>query len=217
MSRDLYPPDALEDEMSASCNKQIRHADGSVIKVTENLVQALKQLAEFGYCSSLDNPTPQYLWIDAICINQGDNVEKSSQVAMMDVIYSRAETVVVWLGEEDFHTAGALKTMKALAEVNFNTFEETPYFDDYDAFTAYDTMIEAGKTLRLPNIEAGEWRDYAAFLQRKWFERIWVVQEKVFAKNTKVFVGPHKLSWDYIIEAASILKQSGLANPLETL
>lgn len=217
MSRDLYPPDTLQNEMSASCDKQIRHADGSIIKVTENLVQALKRLAKFGYSSSLDNPIPHYLWIDAICINQEDNVEKSSQVAMMDVIYSRAETVVVWLGEEDFHTAGALKTMKALAEVNFNTFEETPYFDDYDAFTAYDTMIEAGKILQLPNIEAGEWRDYAAFLQRKWFERIWVVQEKVFAKNTEVFVGPHKLSWDYIIEAASILKQSGLANPLQAL
>lgn len=217
MSRDLYPPDALQNEMSAICDKQIRHADGSIIRVTENLVQALKRLAEFGYVSSLDSPTPQYLWIDAICINQGDNVEKSSQVAMMDVIYSHAETVVVWLGEEDFHTAGALKTMKALAEVDFNKFEQRPYFDDYDAFTAYDTLIEAGKTFSFPSIEAGEWRDYAAFLQRKWFERIWVLQEKVFAKNTEVFVGPHKLSWSYIIEAASVLKQSGLSNPLQAL
>lgn len=217
MSRNLYPPDALQDEMSALCDKKIRHADGSVIMITENLVHALKRLAEFGYSSSLDNLTPQYLWIDAICINQGDNVEKSSQVAMMDVIYSHAETVVVWLGEEDFHTAGALKTMKALAEVNLNAFEEKPYFDDYDAFTAYDTLIEAGKAFSFPNIDAGEWRDYAAFLQRKWFERIWVLQEKVFAKNTEVFVGPHKLSWNYIIEAASILKQSGLANPLQAL
>lgn len=217
MSRDLYPPDALQNEMTAICDKQIRHTDGSIIRVTENLVQALKRLAEFGYASSLDSPTPQYLWIDAICINQGDNVEKSSQVAMMDVIYNYAETVVVWLGEEDIHTAGALKTMKALAEVEFNNFEQQPYFDDYDAFTAYDTLIEAGKTFSFPNIEAGEWRDYAAFLQRKWFERIWVLQEKVFAKNTEVFVGPHKLSWNYIIEAASVLKQSGLANPLQAL
>lgn len=217
MSRDLYPPDALQDGMSAICDKQIRHADGTVIMVTENLVHALKRLAEFGYSSSLDNLTPQYLWIDAICINQGDNVEKSSQVAMMDVIYSHAETVVVWLGEEDFHTAGALKTMKELAEVNLSAFEEKPYFDDYDAFTAYDTLIEAGKAFSFQNIDAGEWRDYAAFLQRKWFERIWVLQEKVFAKNTEVFVGPHKLSWNYIIEAASILKQSGLANPLQAL
>jgi hypothetical protein len=180
-------------------------------------VHALKRLAEFGYSSGLDSPTPHYLWIDAICINQGDNVEKSSQVAMMDVIYSKSETVVVWLGEEDFHTAGALKVMEALAEVDFTKFKETPYYDDYDAFTAYDTLIEAGKALGLPSIEAGEWRDYAAFLQRKWFERIWVLQEKVFAKNTEVFLGPHKLSWDYIIDAASILKQSGLANPLQAL
>lgn len=217
MSRNLYPPDASRNEMSASCDKHIRHADGTIIRVTENLVQALKRLAKFGYSSPLGKSTPQYLWIDAICINQGDNDEKSSQVAMMDVIYSHSETVIVWLGEEDFHTAGALKIMRALAEVDFNGFEEKPYFDDYDAFTAYDTLLEAGKTLGLPYIEAGEWRDYAAFLQRKWFERIWVLQEKVFAKNTEVFVGSHRLSWDYIIEAASILKQSRLANPLQAL
>ena len=217
MSRDLYPPDASRDEMSASCDRHIRHADGSIIRVTENLLQALKRLAEFGYSSPLGNATPQYLWIDAICINQGDNDEKSSQVAMMELIYSHSETVVVWLGEEDFHTAGALKIMRVLAEVDIKTFEETPYFDDYDAFTAYDTLLEAGKTLGLPYIEAGEWRDYAAFLQRKWFERIWVLQEKVFAKKTEVFLGPHKLSWDYIIKAASILKQSGIANPLQAL
>lgn len=217
MCRDLYPLDAPQDKLSASCDRQIRHADGSIIRVTENLVQALKRLAEFGYSPVLDNPTPRYLWIDAICINQGDNDEKSSQVAMMDVIYREAETVVVWLGEEDFHTTGALKIMEALAKVDLTKFEEAPYYDDYDAFTAYDTLLEASNTLGLPDIEAGEWRDYAAFLQRKWFERIWVLQEKVFAKNTEVLVGPHKLSWDYIIEAASILKQSGLANPLQAL
>lgn len=217
MSRGLYPPGALQDELSTSCDKQVRHADGSIIRVTENLVQAMKRLTELGYSSALDSPTPHYLWIDAICINQGDNCEKSSQVAMMDFIYSRAENVVVWLGEEDFHTAGALKVMEALAEVDYTRLEKAPYYDDFDAFTAYDTLVEAGEALGLPYIEAGEWRDYAAFLQRKWFERIWVLQEKVFAKKTEVLVGPHRLPWDYITEAASVLKQSGLANPLQAL
>ncbi|KAJ0122579.1 HET-domain-containing protein [Diaporthe amygdali] len=217
MSRDLYPPDTLQKGMSASCDRHIRHADGAIVKVTENLVQALRHLGESGYLSSLDNLDPLYLWIDAVCINQEDNDEKSSQVAMMDVIYRNAETVVIWLGEEDFHTEGALKTMRALAEVSLKGFEEAPFFDDYDAFTAYDTLLEAGKSLGLPDIEAGEWRDYAAFLQRKWFERIWVVQEKVFAQNTEVFVGHEKLSWDHIVKAASTLKQTGLANPLQAL
>lgn len=38
------------------------------------------------------------IWIDAVCINQQDNVERSVQVAMMADIYARAEKVLVWLG-----------------------------------------------------------------------------------------------------------------------
>jgi hypothetical protein len=39
------------------------------------------------------------VWIDAICINQDDNPEKSSQVAMMRRIYQHATRVLVWLGD----------------------------------------------------------------------------------------------------------------------
>lgn len=40
------------------------------------------------------------LWVDAICINQSSNDEKSLQVAMMASIYREAKDVVVWLGDE---------------------------------------------------------------------------------------------------------------------
>lgn len=40
----------------------------------------------------------RYLWVDALCINQRDNEEKSVQVANMLNIYTKARTVVVWLG-----------------------------------------------------------------------------------------------------------------------
>ena len=43
-----------------------------------------------------------YLWIDAICINQEDDDEKSSQVSMIFEIYSVAQSVVVWLDEDTF-------------------------------------------------------------------------------------------------------------------
>jgi hypothetical protein len=42
----------------------------------------------------------QPLWIDAICINQKNNAEKSAQVALMKGIYATAYRVIVWLGEE---------------------------------------------------------------------------------------------------------------------
>ncbi|EMD00546.1 hypothetical protein BAUCODRAFT_50168, partial [Baudoinia panamericana UAMH 10762] len=38
------------------------------------------------------------LYIDAICINQGDLAEKSSQVRLQSTIYSQATRVLCWLG-----------------------------------------------------------------------------------------------------------------------
>jgi hypothetical protein len=40
------------------------------------------------------------LWIDAICVNQEDLVERGQQVALMSGIYSNAMLVVAWLGAE---------------------------------------------------------------------------------------------------------------------
>ncbi len=44
----------------------------------------------------------KYVWVDAICINQQDNVERKKQVMIMDQIYSTAKSVAVWLGPETF-------------------------------------------------------------------------------------------------------------------
>jgi Heterokaryon incompatibility protein (HET) len=43
------------------------------------------------------------VWIDALCINQGDDDdddddEKSQQVSQINSVYSLAEEVILWLG-----------------------------------------------------------------------------------------------------------------------
>lgn len=43
------------------------------------------------------NPT---LWIDALCINQEDDGEKSAQVQWMGTIYEGATEVLIWLGND---------------------------------------------------------------------------------------------------------------------
>src|SRR5690242_3154228 len=63
--------------------------DGQRVPVGENLYQAVLQLRE---------KDESVLWIDAICINQSDNSEKTTQVQLMREIYSRAHGVIVWLG-----------------------------------------------------------------------------------------------------------------------
>lgn len=43
----------------------------------------------------------EYLWIDAICINQTDDQEKNIQVREMGTTYHQAEMVIAWLGLPD--------------------------------------------------------------------------------------------------------------------
>jgi len=59
--------------------------------VSVNLHNALRRLQS--------THTSKLLWIDALCIDQGNLLERAAQVSMMREIYSRASGVIVWLGE----------------------------------------------------------------------------------------------------------------------
>ncbi len=65
--------------------------NGASLRIKQNLKDALLHLRKHS----------GRLWIDAICINQGDEDEKSEQILLMREIYSKAKSVVVWLGRSD--------------------------------------------------------------------------------------------------------------------
>jgi hypothetical protein len=58
--------------------------------ITQNLFDGLSYLTHNGVAG--------FLWVDAICVNQEDLEERSSQVVLMSAIYSSASEVIVWLG-----------------------------------------------------------------------------------------------------------------------
>ncbi|KAF1983614.1 hypothetical protein K402DRAFT_297997, partial [Aulographum hederae CBS 113979] len=66
------------------------HISGHVIQVTRNLHAALQHIRQ--------ESTDRILWIDALCIDQTNNAEKSAQVQMMRNIYHSAARTLVWLG-----------------------------------------------------------------------------------------------------------------------
>ncbi|KAH6642040.1 heterokaryon incompatibility protein-domain-containing protein [Boeremia exigua] len=71
---------------------------GKEIRITSNLDAALRTILrrrEEDICNDLP------LWVDALCINQNDIKERSSQVGIMNQIYSRASLVIAWLGPAD--------------------------------------------------------------------------------------------------------------------
>jgi hypothetical protein len=71
--------------------------EGSLVKiskfpVTETCEDALREMR--GH-RAIDTFT---IWVDSICINQMDMLEREAQVSMMDRIYSQATQVNIWLG-----------------------------------------------------------------------------------------------------------------------
>lgn len=67
-------------------------ARGVVFQITTNLHDALESFRR--------SKESGYLWIDMLCINQGDIDERSGQVRFMRSIYASAESVIVWLGTD---------------------------------------------------------------------------------------------------------------------
>lgn len=66
--------------------------EGHYFPVASNLFAALRQLRL---------PSEErWFWVDAICINQSDLVERSEQVSIMKTIYVGATRVVSWMGGE---------------------------------------------------------------------------------------------------------------------
>jgi hypothetical protein len=80
----------------------------TTLGITHNLSVALRQIRH------LDKP--RVLWVDAICINQDDLVERSAEVMEMASIYSNAERVIVWLGLSYDDSSLALQTLNRLGE-----------------------------------------------------------------------------------------------------
>lgn len=92
-------------------------------KIHQNLYDALLRFRK-------DNSHIR-MWVDAICINQTDPVEKAHQVQQMRNIYESALHVSVWLGLATDETRKAMACMLKLAnqmrefvELDNQTFED---------------------------------------------------------------------------------------------
>lgn len=95
--------------------------NGKIFNVTANLFQALKAIHRY-----FDTAYWKYedccIWIDAICINQKDDQEKSSQVQQMDKVYQQAEEVLIWLGSE---ADGSAKVMAVLKWLEYSVLQRS--------------------------------------------------------------------------------------------
>jgi hypothetical protein len=154
------------------------------LNVTQNLYDALLHLRY--------ETKPRVLWIDAICINQQDNPERSSQVKRMANIYTLSCRVLVWLGPEADESSLALSLLECLGpkiEVNWSRWSMKAALED---------QLErhwADHHQRLP-FNSRELAAVSSLFKRSWFERLWIWQEIWLAGSSALVVcGSRTLLW----------------------
>ncbi|KAJ4244035.1 hypothetical protein NW762_014648 [Fusarium torreyae] len=162
--------------------------DGNhLFKVTSGLYTALRHLRR--------TDVTRIFWIDAICINQQDLVERGRQVAQMGDIYRTATRVVVWLGLEGEHSKLALDHIKRMCQFfnvdwTTNALIPKPWIgpDDFWKTTTPFHFRQDGQDVG---------RALADLFFRPWFERVWIRQEIALAKQDKAIMqcGRDEILW----------------------
>ncbi|KAK5653791.1 hypothetical protein OQA88_7949 [Cercophora sp. LCS_1] len=135
------------------------------------------------------------LWVDAICINQNDDGEKKTQLRLMREIYRSAETVVAWLGDEADNSSRALEAL-----LQIRTLSLRPRV--WPSKLPQVSGSWGGRPC--PSENDPVWDDIATLFARDWFERVWILQEIVFAKDITVCCGLSRMSWDDLFEAFKV-------------
>lgn len=175
------------------------------LKIGKNLYDGLVQLTK--------TDKPEWLWVDAICINQDDVDERCSQVTLMGAVYSYCQKVIVWLGKDETD----LKEFKYLHD----TF--LPMLWEYGEANGQESILKSNWTLEVIKEKfkldtEKQWKGYARFYdQRRWFSRAWVLQELTLARHVVVLAGKSRLEWDEMAALANIVSLNGLGLILQKI
>ena len=175
--------------------------NGTERGVGENLASALRQIRAkvFRAPSTL----PILIWIDALCINQSDEEEKSHQVQLMGAIYSSASIVYSWLGADE---AGAMTAaIKAVKTVQ-HVADSTPnWLTDISWMKRYPSILEVNKTGNSFCIPV--WESLRTFLLDPYWTRVWILQEMVLAQSLTVMVGKHGIDFEAVMKFVQLAEQ----------
>lgn len=143
---------------------------------------------------------PIHLWIDALCFNQANNLERSQQVAITSEIYASAEQVLVFLG---LPFDGHLETMKAITDTASHL--RTQYRTVANLSAALEIDTELPDTPIAPSLTKDKLLD---FYSSPWFPRLWVLQEVALSRIAIAFYGSDSIVlMDAILLARWIAKR----------
>lgn len=218
--------DALSYCWGAASSMDLLTVNGQDISVSSSVTAALRRLRH--------ETNELAIWVDQICINQGDDDERDEQVRLMAEIYSSAAQVHVWLGEGDVATWTALRIIRDSFNVNHQVCpggaackcDGTTHTLEVEAFKSRHRQGEPSFKLmhevfftHVKN-EHGELASAAGMVNNlqlttlmstlyinPWFRRVWVLQEALLAQETLVHCGKEIVPWKEVQQVSNWLSK----------
>lgn len=135
-----------------------------VILTTKNCSAVLRYLRPRKGC--------RFIWLDAICINQADNIEKPAQISKMGDIYANCERVVAFLGE-DLVSSSPQRRFRPRVDFQKPSFHNVGTSPESDTKTT-EFLITCVKSAGLTQEQ---------LFERRYLTRIWIVQEILLSKK----------------------------------
>ncbi|KAH6661460.1 heterokaryon incompatibility protein-domain-containing protein, partial [Plectosphaerella plurivora] len=177
-----------------TCTLEVRcGSDTSYLRVSANLDALLRAFRA--------RDVPVCLWIDAICINQHDEMEKAQQIPLMGRIYSEADQVRIWLGAADSTIAGIFAF--------FRKASQRPIVAQTQPEVARDVVFLMKKTIVDDGISGLSL--LFEFFDRPWFSRRWVIQEAGLSRKAVVHCGSYSIPLQTMSTAAERVQSLDLS------
>jgi hypothetical protein len=180
--------------------------------------------------------TTRILWVDALCVNQENLRERNHQVSLMQMIYTQAERVLVWLGRSAEDSADAIDLLERINQLvqrqessfspeipqvvskgpitliyrYFWKVEECPLGHDISKSNdEYEKSIPQtmAQWLSCSTVEWKAWKALECLLNRTYWTRIWIVQEFVLGKTMTIHCGSKSIDWSAFQSALSQIMQ----------
>ncbi|KAI0182517.1 heterokaryon incompatibility protein-domain-containing protein, partial [Xylaria flabelliformis] len=162
--------------------------------VTSNLWILLRDLRQAN--------TDRYLWIDAISINQDDDLERGHQVRRMQIIYSSAERVLCYVGQTS-ESIDIFMNSLVTFQKRASGYRWTPN-DSRWKLTWERAQFEL--QLRYGNdVAAIQKQGLELLLKRPWFRRVWVLQEVASARKASLCCGRNSIPVQIFSASTSVL------------
>jgi hypothetical protein len=156
--------------------------------ITKNLHALLKRLRA--------KRTRGYYWVDAICINQENTLERAQQVQLMKAIYETAVQVLVWLGPSGDDGDIAMDLIDEITDA-----DEVDHALDTDEARIERMVVLLQKSLS-DSKNNGKWQALAKLFHRPWWKRVWIRQEIGVASEIIVLCGDdRRIPWSTVISA----------------